>query len=105
MALDYQDRIIGCFAICPRDRQGWFELLKVYVAREARGQAIAQALFTRSVAWAEQTGSLKGLALWTDTRFTRGHRFYEKLGFERMPVIRFLNDAAQSLEFHYSKRI
>ena len=41
------------------------------------------------------------LKLWTDTRFLSGHRFYEKLGFVRQPVVRFLADATDCWEFAY----
>jgi ribosomal protein S18 acetylase RimI-like enzyme len=43
------------------------------------------------------------LKLWSDTRFTRAHAFYEKLGFVRAGAIRVLNDLSNSLEYAYAK--
>jgi GNAT superfamily N-acetyltransferase len=43
------------------------------------------------------------MKLWSDTRFDRAHRFYEKLGYLRDGPIRVLNDLSNSLEFAYTK--
>lgn len=43
------------------------------------------------------------LALWTDTRFARAHRFYERRGYLRHGSIRILDDLSNSLEFRYAR--
>jgi len=43
------------------------------------------------------------MMLWSDSRFTRGHRFYEKLGFVRWPGERYLADISATWEYHYRK--
>ena len=43
------------------------------------------------------------IRLWSDTRFTRAHSFYAKLGYVRQGQIRVLNDLSNSLEFPFLK--
>jgi putative acetyltransferase len=45
------------------------------------------------------------MMLWSDTRFSRGHRFYEKLGFVRWPGERYLGDVSETWEYHFRKRL
>ena len=44
------------------------------------------------------------MTLWSDTRFTRAHRLYERLGFEREGT-RKLQDLNNTTEFGFRKRI
>ncbi|MFK8032542.1 MAG: GNAT family N-acetyltransferase [Hyphomicrobiales bacterium] len=92
--------VFGCLALVPSCVEGMFELFKVYVAKEARGTGLAQSLLDTGLLWGQARG-LNSLRLWTDTRFASGHRFYEKLGFTKQPVIRYLGDAAESWEYLY----
>lgn len=89
--------IVGCLAIVPTRKPGVFELYKMYVAKSARGTGLAQELYAEALQWAGAR-DLKSLRLWTDTRFASGHRFYEKQGFAKQPVVRYLGDAGQSWE-------
>jgi ribosomal protein S18 acetylase RimI-like enzyme len=43
--------------------------------------------------------------LWSDTRFDRAHRFYEKRSYVRHGAIRALNDISNSLEYGYAKPV
>ena len=92
--------IVGTFAISSPDEDGVFEINKVYLDREWRGSGLAQELYATAI---EEVCRRDGrtLKLWTDTRFLSGHRFYEKLGFVRQPVVRFLADATDGWEFAY----
>ncbi len=92
--------IIGCLAIVPACKQGVFELHKMYVAKHARGSGLAQRLYTEALHWATAR-DLQSLRLWTDIRFASGHRFYEKLGFAKQPVVRYLGDAGRTWEYLY----
>lgn len=97
-------RIAGSLGIVPVPEQNAAELAKVYVDPTFRGAGLAQALFARAMDFAEQ-GGFSEMTLWSDTRFTRGHRFYEKLGFVRWPGERYLGDASESWEYHFRKRL
>src|SRR4029077_14685848 len=43
------------------------------------------------------------LVLWSDTRFDRAHRFYEKRSYVRSGPIRALADISNSLEYGFAK--
>jgi ribosomal protein S18 acetylase RimI-like enzyme len=43
------------------------------------------------------------IRLWSDTRFTRAHTFYAKLGYVRQGPIHVCNDLSNSLEFPFVK--
>lgn len=92
--------IVGSFAVSSPDGDGVFEINKVYLDQSQRGSGLAQRLYASAI---EEVRRRRGrtLKLWTDTRFLSGHRFYEKLGFVRQPVIRFLADATDGWEFAY----
>lgn len=92
--------IVGSFAISSPDGDGVFEINKVYLARQQRGSGLAQRLYATAFDEVTRRGG-RTLKLWTDTRFLSGHRFYEKLGFIRQPVVRFLADATDGWEFAY----
>lgn len=96
--------IVGTFAISSPDEDGVFEINKVYLDRERRGSGLAQRLYATAIEEACRRGG-RTLKLWTDTRFLSGHRFYEKLGFVRQPVVRFLADATDGWEFAYRREL
>ena len=45
------------------------------------------------------------LVLWSDTRFGRAHRFYEKRSYVRSGPLRVLADISNSLEYCFSKPV
>ena len=82
---------------------GW-EICKLYLARDRRGTGLAETLLRQAETHAVAAGAAR-LLLWSDTRFTRAHRFYEKHHYLRAGPIRALHDLSQSLEFGYAKPI
>ncbi|MCU4178911.1 GNAT family N-acetyltransferase [Bosea sp. BH3] len=94
--------IAGSLAATPLPEQNAVELTKVYVDPAFRGAGLAQALFAEALAFAE-AGGFAEMMLWSDTRFARGHRFYEKLGFRRWPGERYLADVSETWEYHFRK--
>lgn len=99
-----EGRIAGSLGVTPVPEQNAPELAKVYVDGTRRGSGLAQALFAKALDYAQQ-GGFAEMTLWSDTRFTRGHRFYEKLGFIRWPGERYLGDVSESWEYHFRKRL
>lgn len=83
---------------------GAWEICKMYVSAALRGRGVAQALIEAAEGFARGRGAV-AMKLWSDTRFDRAHRFYEKLGYLRDGPIRALNDLSNTLEFAYSKPI
>jgi GNAT superfamily N-acetyltransferase len=110
-------RVVGMIAAVPRGDGAW-EVCRLYVLAPWRGAGLAHRLLDRAEAHARDAGATHPrasgathsrasgatrLVLWSDTRFERAHRFYEKRGYVRSGPIRNLNDLSNSLEFGYAK--
>ena len=83
--------------------RGWRQVRKVYVARELRRAGLASSLLERIESAARAAGA-PGIELWSDTRFSDAHRFYERRGFTRCAATRELFDLSHSIEYHFEKR-
>ena len=94
-------RVVGMVATKPEEGATW-ELCRMYVAASARGTGLADAL-VRRVETHARDGGAERLILWSDTRFDRAHRFYERQGFVRQGGIRPLFDLSNSIEVGYAK--
>nr|WP_321458162.1 GNAT family N-acetyltransferase [uncultured Cohaesibacter sp.] len=92
--------IVGSLAVSESLTPGLFELHKVYVAKKARGQGLAWSMFNLATDLVDSRGG-NAIRLWSDSRFHEGHAFYEKIGFEKVPVDRFLGDYSNSWEYGY----
>ena len=91
----------GMIAVQPTGNDDW-EICKVYVARPSRGTGLADRLVETAESHAKGQGA-KRLHLWSDTKFDRAHRFYERHAYIRQGGIRALADIARTLEFGYAK--
>jgi GNAT superfamily N-acetyltransferase len=67
-----------------------------------RGSGLAQTLFGLVAETAARVGAGR-IWLWSDTRFTRAHRFYEKMGFRRGAETRALDDVSNTIEFFFAR--
>ncbi len=94
--------IAGSLGVVPVPEQNTAEIVKVYADPAFRGSGLAQALFAMALRFAQDGGHAE-MMLWSDTRFARGHRFYEKLGFVRRPQTRYLADVSATWEYHFRK--
>ena len=95
-------KVVGSAAVEPASDGAHIQTLYVDPAMRRRG--LARSL----IALVEEQAmrmSAPIIDLWTDTRFTEAHAFYERLGYRRQPGTRSLNDASQSVEFNYVKRL
>ncbi len=96
-------RVVGMVGTRPlNDHDAAWEICRMYVDAGARGIGLAADLLRTAEGHARAAGAQR-LVLWTDTRFTRAHGFYEKLGYVRQGSIRILDDISNSLEFRYAK--
>lgn len=98
------ERLVGSLAAVPVPEQGAVEVSKVYLAAALRGRGGAQRLMAEAESFAAALGARR-LVLWSDTRFARAHRFYEKLGFTPQPVTRYLADVSRTWEFRYERAL
>jgi GNAT superfamily N-acetyltransferase len=95
--------IVGMIAACPHGHDVW-EICRVYVHNDWRGGGLGHRLLDLAEAHAGAAGAVT-LELWTDTRFHRAHRFYEKRGYTRAATTRALHDRSNSFEFHYERTV
>jgi GNAT superfamily N-acetyltransferase len=95
--------VVGMAAIFPTDSGVW-ELKKLYVHPDRHGSGLAHRLLDAAEAHAMAAGATR-LVLWSDTRFKRAHRFYEKRSWVRDGPIRALDDLSNTLEFGYAKPV
>ena len=102
-AADSDGRVIGMIATMPRDAGTW-EICRVYVLPSWHGSGMGHRLLDQAEAHASAAGAMQ-LVLWSDTRFDRAHRFYEKRSYVRHGPIRALHDISNSLEFGYAKPV
>lgn len=101
VAEDEAGRVVACVATLPAEA-GALELKGLYVDVAYRGTGLAVTLL-RIVEQQARDRDAPRLILWSDTRFTRAHRFYERQGFISAGAIRALHDRSNSLEYPYAK--
>ncbi|TCZ59761.1 GNAT family N-acetyltransferase [Roseicella aquatilis] len=101
-AAECDGRVIGMVAAKPRPEEAAWEIGRMYVLPEAHGTGLGAQLLQTAEAHALAAGAAR-LVLWSDTRFDRAHRFYEKGSYVRQGPIRMLDDISHSLEFRYAK--
>ena len=94
--------IVGCVGTAPA--ADGFELSKLYVAHVDRRRGLGGELVRRVEDAAVAAGS-PHVELWSDTRFTAAHHFYERLGYVRLPQIRKLDDLSNTVEYRYRKTL
>jgi GNAT superfamily N-acetyltransferase len=92
--------VSGMVAARPSGAGTW-EVCRVYVHPRLHGQGLAGQLMDIAERHAAAQGA-RTLELWSDTRFGRAHRFYEKRGYLRGDR-RALGDLCHSEEWHYSR--
>ena len=99
-------KIIGCNAIrISKSDAGTAELKRMYLVKSARGSGAAELLLNESVDWAANR-FLATVELWSDARFERGHRFYEKHGFNPTGRFRDMGDSHEPYrELHFVRRL
>jgi GNAT superfamily N-acetyltransferase len=96
-------QIVGMIGVVPHSHDTW-EIVRLYMLRQYRGTDLAPRLLAAAESHARIAGAAR-LVLWSDTRFDRAHRFYEKHSYVRHGPIRVLHDLSNSLEFGYAKPV
>lgn len=93
--------IAGMVGTRPSTGTSW-ELCRMYVAAPSRGTGLAANLLRTAEDFARARGATR-IHLWSDTRFDRAHRFYERCGYVRDGGIKPLLDISNTLDFGYAK--
>jgi putative acetyltransferase len=94
--------VVGCIGYAAAG--AGIELKKLYVAKSERNGGLGG----RLVDLVEDTATQRRAAfieLWSDTRFTTAHRFYQKRGYLRGEHTRDLYDASASVEYYFRKAL
>jgi len=105
-----EGRIVGMVGWVPTERQeaptqsNGIELKKLYVHRRERRTGLGGKLVGRVEHAARERGAAF-IDLWSDTRFTTAHAFYERRGYERGPATRDLGDSSKTVEFYFKKML
>jgi GNAT superfamily N-acetyltransferase len=96
-------QIAGMIATRPLPDGTW-EICRVYVLPAFHGRGLGHRLLDVAEAYAISAGASR-VALWSDTRFDRAHRFYEKRSYVRSGPVRVLADISNSLEYGFAKPV
>ena len=96
-------QIVGMIATRPLHDGAW-EICRVYVLPEWHGGGLGHRLLDTAEAHAAAAGATR-LVLWSDTRFDRAHRFYEKRSYVRSGPVRVLADISNSLEYGFTNSV
>lgn len=100
-AAEHDGRVAGMVGTRPLGGGAW-EVCKMYTDAALRGGGLAQRLIGAAEEFARAQGGTR-MHLWSDTRFDRAHRFYEKQSYVRSGPLKVHNDLSNSIEFEYAK--
>jgi len=102
---DARGTVIASVGVRPStDAPDAWELKRMYVTAAARRQGLAAALLGFAENEARRRGADR-MTLWSDTRLTDAHRFYERHGYTRGTQTRELNDLSNSIEYFFDRRL
>ena len=93
--------VVGSVGLVPAGERA-VEVRMLYVRASARRAGLGARLLSLAEQAARRDGAERA-ELWTDTRFTTAHRFYERNGYRRGPDTRALHDLSGSVEYFYAK--
>ena len=92
---DEDGSVVGTHAVVPLDLQsGLCTFRRLYLQNDLRGTGLGTASMLSAIHWARDAG-FKRVEFWSDTRFERAHRFFEKLGFQTEFETRDMDDGIQ----------
>ena len=92
---DEDGSVVGTHAVVPLDLQsGLCTFRRLYLQNDLRGTGLGTSLMLWAIHWARDAG-FKRVEFWSDTRFKRAHRFFEKLGFQTEFETRDMDDGIQ----------
>lgn len=77
------------------------ELHRLYLDASLRGRGLGRILTERVLGWCRDE-RIRELVLWSDTRFDRAHRLYERLGFRQAGERELPGDPNQTREYGFT---
>ena len=106
VVLELDNRIIGSHGILPLDRSnGLCTYKRLYLSADFRGSSAGHDLMRWNIDWSIENG-FRRIEFWSDSRFHRAHRFFEKFGFSRQGEPREMNDSHETYwEYQFAKTL
>ncbi len=100
-----QGVIVGSHATLPIDPQaGLLTFRRLYTAPATRGTGLGQQLMQWAFDWSVEHG-FRRVEFWSDTRFTRAHAFFAKLGFEKGGTRRMADGYEPYEEYQFTREL
>ncbi|NVJ99125.1 MAG: GNAT family N-acetyltransferase [Alphaproteobacteria bacterium] len=93
--------LLACVSYAPVEGSR-FQLKRIYLSKDLRGSGMGLKLLHHVEDKARARGAAE-MELWSDTRFTRAHRFYEREGYVKQSYTRDLNDSSNTTEYCFIK--
>ena len=102
-AVDMDQELVALVSYAPLEGKR-FQLKRIYLSSKLRGSGMGLKLLHHVEARAKARGATE-MELWSDTRFTRAHRFYEREGYMKQAETRDLHDISNTTEFQFIKQL
>lgn len=99
----HEGRVAGSVGVAALDAHA-AELHRLYLDAALRGQGTGRALAEAVLEWCRARG-MHRLVLWSDTRFDRAHRLYERMGFRRTGERALPGDVNQTREYGFERPV
>lgn len=101
MVLEGEGGIVGTHAVLPDEsKPGSVNFRRLYLDPGFHGGRYGRDLMEWALGWVVERGFTRAW-LWSDVRFERAHRFYEKVGFTRGSETRMMFDGAMPYEEYF----
>lgn len=104
VVLESDGAILGTHAILPlADQEDCCTFRRLYLDKSLRGQQWGETLMKWALERARERGFVR-VEFWSDTRFTRGHRFFRRLGFQSDGQVREMTDGWEDYQEYFFYR-
>jgi putative acetyltransferase len=91
VVLANDDEVVGTHAVRETEQPGVCTFRRLYLESDLRGGDWGARLMEWAVEWSKTRG-FERVEFWSDTRFERAHRFFQRLGFTQSGSVRHLDD-------------
>lgn len=100
-----EKNIVGLVSGAPTEAENTYQLKRLYLQANHRGGGTASGLLRLIEQDAMAQKSVMFLVLWSDVKFERAHRFYEREGFKKTGETRELHDISGTVEYAFLKKL
>ncbi len=101
--VEQEGRIVGLVSGCLA-RGDLYQLKRIYLDAKLRGSGMGEKLLRLIEGRAKACGA-ESIELWSDSRFLRAHRFYQREGYVKQAVTRDLHDCSNTTENYFIKKL